>query len=145
MATATEAAIPRVRKPRKASIRAILALDNVVANGGSMADALRGAGFSEAIARNPQKVTGTDAFRALLEKHGLTESFLTKALVEDIKAKKRNRKPELELGYKVLGRLKEREEPGGNIINLNFFNEDQLRKVASRTVNGSPASEAQPD
>lgn len=140
MATATEAEIPSEIRPkvkRKATFRAKKALDLMVANGGTTSAALRAAGYSEAIARNPKKVTESESFRELVASLGLTDSFLTKALVADIKAKPRNRKQELELGFKVLGRLREREDgPNGLTLNLNFFNEDQLRKVAGRTVDG---------
>lgn len=138
---ATGAKIPRVKKVREATMRQKKAIELMVANGGTASNALRQAGYSEAIAQNPQKVTRSESFIALAAECGLTDLFLTKALVADIKAKKKNRKPELELGYKVLGRLKEREDPGGDhIYNFNFFDADQLRKIAARTVDGDPAS-----
>lgn len=141
---ATEAVIPsetKQKRKRTPSPRLIRAIDNMVANGGSKAQALRDAGFSEAIAHTPSKVTESQAFKDLADSLGLTDAFLTKALVADIKAKPKRRSRELELAFKVRGRLKEREDPqAGNIYNLNFFDADQLRKIASRTVDGDTTS-----
>ena len=79
------------------------ALDNLVENGGNVSKAMRDAGYTKETAKTPQKLTESVGFRELAEELGLTESFLTKALVDDIKTKKGNRKAELELGFKVLG------------------------------------------
>lgn len=141
----TETIIPSEIKPkakRKPTLRMRKALDIMVGKGGSMASALREAGYSAAVIDSPSKVTGSDTFKELAASLGLTDSFLTKALVDDIKNKKRNRKPELELGFKVLGRLRDKDEPLGNVFNFNFFNEDQLRKVAARAVDGDSTGPA---
>ncbi len=49
---------------------------HIVANGGKMSDALRAAGASQSIIRNPQKVTKSKGFSALLDKAGLTDRYL---------------------------------------------------------------------
>lgn len=144
MVTNTKSSI--VKKVKQPTVRQRKAIENIVANGGKVAEAMRQAGYSEAMARNSQRLTRSEGFLQLAEDCGLTDMFLTKALVADIKAKKKNRKPELELGFKVLGRLKDGGEvPPQNVINLNFFNADQLRKIAARTVDGNPAGPEQPD
>lgn len=103
----------------------------MIANGGNASKALRDAGYSEAIARNSHKVTKTDSFQDILEEAGLTDEFLTKALVADIKSKKGRRKAELELGFKVKGRLKE--VSGGNTTNnLIVVSDEQASRIASR-------------
>lgn len=58
----------------------------MVGNGGSQADALRRAGFSEAVVNTPSKVTGQKAFVEALEKVGLTDSYLAKGFREFTKA-----------------------------------------------------------
>lgn len=126
-------------------MRQKLALEAIVANGGNVSSAMRQAGYSEAMVRNSQRLTRSEGFLQLAEECGLTDTFLTKALVSDIKAKRRNRKPELELGYKVLGRLRDKDEnPLGNVYNFNFFNEDQLRKIASRAIDGNSTGTEEP-
>ena len=63
------------QKPKKKGIRAptvrmIKTAQALVANGGkSVADAARQAGYSEAIARNPQKITKTKSWQALMEEY----------------------------------------------------------------------------
>lgn len=54
----------------------IKAAKNLLANGGTEADALRDAGYSESIARNPQKVTRSETFSKLLDGAGLTDQHI---------------------------------------------------------------------
>jgi hypothetical protein len=84
------------------------ALDNLVANGGTIAEAMRGAGYDATTARNPSKLTESKGFKELCEQYGLTDNLLLSSLVEDIKKKEQNRKAELELGFKIKGRLTEK-------------------------------------
>lgn len=81
-------------------------------DGTSASQAMIKAGYSPASAKNPSVLTKSLGFQDLIESLGLTDNFLTSALVEDIAAKPGNRKAELELGFKVRGRLKEQD--GGN-------------------------------
>ena len=81
------------------------ALEKMVENGGNASQAMRDVGYSENTAKTPQKLTESKGFKELCEDSGLTDSFLIESLVEDIKAKKGNRRAELELGLKVRGRL----------------------------------------
>lgn len=60
------------------SPRMIKAAQIMVVKGGTMASALREAGYSEAIANNPQKVTRSEAFAKLLDKIGLTDERVAK-------------------------------------------------------------------
>jgi len=88
---------------------------------------MRSVGYSPKTAENPSKLTKSEGFKQLLHSYGLTEELVTKSLVDDIKHKKRNRKPELELAYKVLGRL-EAKSSGITAIQVNF---DKIRDVMS--------------
>lgn len=88
----------------------------MVENGGVASSAMLEVGYSKNTAKTPQKLTGSKGFIELCDELGLTDNFLTTALVEDIKEKKGNRKPELELGFKVRGRLKEKEEDKASTI-----------------------------
>lgn len=81
------------------------ALENMVENGGNMSQAMLEAGYSPNTAKTPQKLTESKGFIELCEEKGLTDDLLINALVEDIKEKKGNRKAELELGFKIKGRL----------------------------------------
>ena len=86
------------------------AAEVLVAKGGSISNAMRIAGYSENTLQTPQKLTESRGFLALCDDMGLTDQFLVSALQEDIKVKKANRKPELELAFKIRGRLKENPE-----------------------------------
>ena len=79
-------------------------------NSGSIGSAMREAGYSVETAKTPQKLTESRGFMALMDDLGLTDQFLVSALHEDIRVKKANRKPELELAFKIRGRLKENPE-----------------------------------
>jgi|SRR3989344_7373211 len=81
------------------------ALEKIVENGGNIGKAMLEAGYSPNTSKTPKKLTGSIGFIELCEEKGLTDSLLVKALVEDIKKKKGNRKAELELGFKIKGRL----------------------------------------
>ena len=64
-------------------------------NGGTMASALRKAGYSKAMIKNPQKVTRSKAFKEIIENMGLDNKSLAKALKEGLNATKiitRNKK-----------------------------------------------------
>ncbi len=81
------------------------ALEIMVENGGNASRAMIDAGYSINTAKNPSKLTSSVGFIKLCEEKGLTDDLLLNALVEDIKKKKGNRKAEIELGFKIKGRL----------------------------------------
>ncbi len=114
-----------------ATIRQKLALGKAIKNGGNISRAMVEVGYSENTAHTPQKLTESKGFQELCEQVGLTDEFLTKALYDDIKGKKYDRKPELELAFKVKGRLKENETPQkGNTYNTIIFTDEQLKRAA---------------
>lgn len=82
-----------------------MALEKMVENGGVASQAMLEVGYSPNTAKTPQKLTESKGFKELCEDSGLTDSFLVDSLVEDIKIKKGKRKAELELGFKIKGRL----------------------------------------
>lgn len=85
------------------------AVDNLVENrGSSVSGAMRKAGYDETTAKNPKNLTESVGFKELCEQYGLTDNLLLSSLVEDIKKKEQNRKAELELGFKIKGRLTEK-------------------------------------
>ncbi len=85
------------------------ALNKMVENGGNVSKAMKEAGYSSNTAKTPQKLTESIGFIELCEEKGLTDSLLINALIEDIKTKKGNRKSELELGFKIKGRLTQKD------------------------------------
>lgn len=90
------------------------ALDKLVENGGNISRAMLEVGYSRNTAKTPQKLTGSVGFIELCEERGLTDNLLLDALVEDIRDKKGNRKAELELGFKIRGRLVQRTDMTSN-------------------------------
>lgn len=86
------------------------AVDKLVENGGNVSRAMKDAGYSDATAKTPQKLTESKGFMELLDEYGLTEHLIVTSLVEDIKRKPQNRKAELELGAKLRSMLVDRKD-----------------------------------
>lgn len=90
-------------------------------------------GYGHSIQIAPEKAFNSKGFLQELDNLGLTDELLTKSLVADIKAKKKNRARELELGFKVRGRLKE--QPDGNTTNnLIIVEADRTARIARRAI-----------
>jgi hypothetical protein len=111
------------------------ALEKIVENGGNVSQAMRDVGYSDNTAKTPQKLTESLGFIELCEEKGLTDNFLIDALIEDIKNKKGNRKSEIELGFKIKGRLTQKdiiEEnkrlTGIRVVFDRSFGESQLKE-----------------
>jgi hypothetical protein len=92
------------------TIKQKLAIEKFVENRGNMGAAMIQAGYDTTTAKNPKNLTNSKGYKVLLGKYGLTESLVTRALVEDIKAKKGNRTAELNLGAELLGMKKKEAE-----------------------------------
>lgn len=92
------------------------ATEKLIANGGNISKAMKEAGYTEATAKNPKNLTESKGFQELCEELGLTDQLLLDALVYDIENKKKNRKAELELGFKIKGRLTEKHEVTVNTV-----------------------------
>ena len=90
-------------------------------------------GYGQSTQLQPGRALESKGFLLELDKLGLTDELLTTSLVADIKKKKGNRKGELELGFKVRGRLKGDEEKG-NIYNTVILGGDQTARIARRTI-----------
>jgi len=73
-------------------------------------EAMVQAGYSEATAVAPQKLTESEGYKKLLQECGLTEGLIASALTADIKKKKQKRVMELNLGAEILG-MKKRSAP----------------------------------
>lgn len=67
---------PKLKIPDTLTGRQKHALRYMVEKGGSKAEALRAAGYSAAVIKNPKRVTQSKAFIKVLEKAGMTDSFL---------------------------------------------------------------------
>ena len=85
------------------------AIDNIVKNRGNVSKSMREAGYSAAYSSNPDQFTATKKFQALAEQY-LPDDFLLKALEDDIRAKPENRTAELQLAFKVKGRMIDRKD-----------------------------------
>ncbi len=97
---------------------------------------MRDVGYSENTAKTPQKLTESLGFIELCEEKGLTEDLLINALVEYIKTKKGNRKAELELAFKIKGRLASRLDVNENkplsiMFSSSFLKEEEQEKLLS--------------
>lgn len=113
---------------------------------GVKAKILREVGYSDAVVTQPDKVFASKGFLELCDEVGLTDEFLSKALYADIKKKPQKREKELRLAFQIKGKLKNDGEPGnGNIFNFNFFGNDQLKRVASRVLDGDSESTRTPN
>src|SRR3989344_8635040 len=74
---------------RKPTIRQVRAVENLVENGGkNKGEAIRGAGYSETMVKNPDRVFGSPTVKKVLEKLGIPdETEPIKTLRENLKAK----------------------------------------------------------
>lgn len=130
-----------------ATIKQIKAAQALVENGGNVSAAMREVGYSEHTAHTPQKLTESDGFKEVMEKSGLTDDFLTKALYEDIKGKPKRREKELRLAFQVKGRLSNNPD-GGDRSTYNFLTiigGDQAKRIAGRVLSNNATSEESPD
>lgn len=96
-----------------ATFRQIQAVNNLVENGGNVSRAMLEAGYSPATAKTPQKLTESVGFSELMEAY-LPDDMLLGALSDDIEAKKGNRKAELELAFKLKGKMVEKQDVTSN-------------------------------
>lgn len=84
------------------------AVDKLVENrGASVSGVMREVGYDDTTAKNPKNLTDSKGFQELMDEY-LPETLLITALQTDIKAKVGNRKPEIELGFKLRGLLTEK-------------------------------------
>ena len=109
---------------RKPSIKQKKAVDNLVGNGGNVTKAMLDAGYSVATANTPQKLTESKAFADLLETY-LPDDMLLRALSYDIEKKEGNRTSELQLGFKLKGRMTEKVDVTTKGDSLNPFTDDE--------------------
>lgn len=82
------------------------AAQKMVENGGNVSKAMKDAGYSDATANTPKKLTESKGFLELLDDYGLTEELIIKSLVEDIKSNAGKRRIELTLAAKLRGMFK---------------------------------------
>lgn len=99
---------------------------NLIENGGHKGKALIDAGYSEVTAQNPKKILETKSMTHALNSAGLSIERLNSYLNEDIEAKKGNRFQELQLAYKLHGKLKDTKE-GDKTLILNITGESASR------------------
>jgi len=85
------------------------AVANMVENGGNASKAMRDAGYSPETAKSPSKLTKSGGYEELMEAY-LPDDMLLRALAEDIEKKEGNRKAELELGFKLKGKMVEKKD-----------------------------------
>ena len=132
----------KARKPFKKSpnptFRQKKALELLILNGGNVGKSMRQAGYSKHTAKTPQVLTESLGFQQLLNNLGLTDHFLVRALKSDIEKKPKNRKAELELAFRIKGRLAP-EDPDNDtakVVNniLNVFTVDQAELIARRIL-----------
>ena len=119
------------------------AVEKLVESGGkSVSKAMRESRipYSPKTAKNPKKLTESNGFKELLKKYGLTEGLITKSLVADIKKKPQRRVKELGLGADIL-RMRDQKPSGDTYNQFNFFDAEQLKRIAGRIQNGDSASE----
>lgn len=120
-------------------------------NGGTMASALRKAGYSRAMVKNPQKVTRSKAFKEIIENMGLDNKSLAKALKEGLNATKiitRNKKnlssnsmPDYAIRHKYLvtalelkGYIGRNSKPNLDNVNVVFVNNIPRPSFDKKTV-----------
>lgn len=79
---------PKVHRTRTPSIMQRKAVANLVEKGGSKGQAIREAGYSEAVANNPQRVFNSPAVMELMKAAGIDEIEVLKKLNKHMNARK---------------------------------------------------------
>lgn len=92
-----------------ATFKQKLAVDKIIENHGNVSRAMLEAGYTPATAKNPKNLTDSDGYKELMDSY-LPDDMLLRALADDIEKKEGNRKPELELAFKVKGRMTEKHD-----------------------------------
>lgn len=79
---------PKKKQKRKPTVRMIKTAEIMVENGGNASQAMLKAGYSAALASNPQKLTRSETFQALMDKVGVTDDRLAEVLNDGLRASK---------------------------------------------------------
>jgi hypothetical protein len=82
-------------------------VQNLLDNGGVKSKAILDAGYSKAMAHNPDRVMESRGFIEAMNSAGLSVDTLNTYLAQDLKAKPKQRLGELTLAYKLHGKLRE--------------------------------------
>ena len=85
-----------------ATIKQKKAVNKIIDNHGNVSKSMKEVGYTDATAKNPKNLTESKGFKQIYKEAGLTEELITQCLSDDIRDKPKNRKPELELGAKIL-------------------------------------------
>ena len=95
------------------------AVSNLVENRGNVSQAMKDAGYTDASAKNPSNLTKSAGFAELMEAY-LPDDMLLGALADDIEKKEGNRKAEMELAFKLKGKMIEKKDitSNGQPINI---------------------------
>ena len=102
-----------------ATIKQKQALKEIVENGGNVSKAMLKVKYSKATAKTPQKLTESKGFIELCNEIGLTDDFIGKCLVEDLKGKPLDRSKELGLAMKAKGLFKaDNEQLKPNLVSV---------------------------
>lgn len=64
------------------------AIAKVLENGGNVSKAMKESGYSDAMAKNPQKLTQSQAFQHYMEQSGVTDKKLADVLKDGLEANK---------------------------------------------------------
>lgn len=96
-------------------------------------------GYSEAVQKTPSKALESKGYKEALRELGLTEEFITTALVNDIENKPKNRLGELRLGSEILG-MTEHQNGGSKTLVLVISGESANRYNVTPTRDSKDSS-----
>lgn len=94
---------------RSHSLQAEKVFNDVYFEGEKMSDAMRKAGYSDSMVKNSHLVKRTDTWQRCLEKHGITDDYLSRKHKELIESDNENIKVKsIDMAYKVMGKYENR-------------------------------------
>lgn len=108
------------------TIKQIKAAKAVVGNGGNVTKAMIAVGYSVNTANTPKKLTESDGWKELMQKH-LDDRKLAKKheqLLNDDKSEIQIKA--LDLAYKVKGKVQDEKPQAVHITNVNFFSNPDI-------------------
>lgn len=128
------------------TVKQKLAFNKIIENHGNVSKSMREVGYAKNTAINPTpNLLETKGFQELCNEHGLTDDFLVKALIDDIEKKPKNRKAELELAFKIKGRMQEDKPESTRPINLvipiQVSQSFQINGTDPETIRSNPQQE----
>ena len=110
----------------------------IMENNGNVSKSMREVGYSKNYSKNPQTLVNSKGFIEVCNEAGLTEEFIIKCLIDDIKNKPSYRATELGLAAKMRGLLSDKIDITSNGKVIKGFNFIRNKATESNKSKNKP-------